>query len=223
MAEMDDLQQMWAAYDRKLDTNIRLSRQLLLAANLNRLRTPLRRMAFFVGIEAVIQLAVVMALGSFLFDHIAAPRYALPAAVLDIFAIAILAIMIRQIALALDVDYGKPIAAIQKQLTELRVLRIRYLQGIFLVSTLIWTPLLIVALKGFWGLDAYQLFGAPYLASNVLLGLAVIPLGIWLAKTFGDRMGRSPVVQRIMRDLAGYNLNAAAGFLASLSQFESES
>src|SRR5580700_2473884 len=126
MAEMDDLKQMWAAYDRKLDTNIRLSRQLLLATNLNRVRTPLRRMAFFTGIEAVIQLAVVVALGSFLFDHIAAPRYALPAAVLDIFAIAILAIMIRQIALALDIDYGKPIAAIQKQLTELRVLRIRY-------------------------------------------------------------------------------------------------
>ncbi len=223
MAEMDDLKQMWAAYDRKLDTNIRLSRQLLLATNLNRVRTPLRRMAFFVGIEAMIQLAVVVALGSFLFDHLAAPRYALPAAVLDIFAVALLAIMIRQIALALDIDYDKPIAAIQKQLTELRVLRIRYIQGIFLVSTLIWTPLLIVALKGFWGLDAYRLFGAPYLASNLLLGLAVIPLGFWLAKKFGDRMGRSPIVQRIMRDLAGYNLNAATGFLASLSEFERES
>jgi hypothetical protein len=35
-------------------------------------------------------------------------------------------------------------------------------------------------------------------------------------------MGRSPFVQRLMKDLAGYNLNAAAGFLAKLSQFEEE-
>ena len=222
MVEMDDLRKTWAEYDRKLDTNIRLSRQLLMASNLNRVRSPLRRLAFFVGLESVIQLAVVVALGSFIYEHIAMVRFALPAAALDVFAIAILIAMIRQIAGALQIDYDKPIAIIQKQLEDLRVLRIRYIQGIFLVATLAWTPLLIVALKGFWGLDAYRLFGGAYLLANVLVGLAIIPLGIWLSKKFGDRMGRSPVMQRLMKDLAGYNLNAATSFLATLSEFEEE-
>ena len=222
MVEMDDLRKTWVEHDRKLDTNIRLSRRLLMACNLNRVRSPLRRLAFFVGMESVIQFAVVAALGSFIYEHIAMVRFALPAAALDVFTIAILIAMVRQIAGALQIDYDKPIAIIQKQLENLRVFRIRYIQGIFLVSPLAWTPLLIVALKGFWGLDAYRLFGAAYLVANLLVGLAIIPLAIWLSKKFGDRMGRSPVIQRLMKDLAGYNLNAAAGFLATLSEFEEE-
>ena len=222
MVEMDDLRKTWAEYDRKLDTNIRLSRQLLVATHLNRVRSPMRRLAFFLGLESVIQFAVVVALGSFVYEHIAMVRFALPAAALDVFAIAILIAMIRQIAGALQIDYAKPIAIIQKQLEDLRVLRIRYIQGIFLVATLAWTPLLIVALKGFWGLDAYRLFGAAYLVANLLVGLAIIPLAIWLSKKFSDRMGRSPVIQRLMKDLAGYNLNAATGFVATLSEFKEE-
>lgn len=222
MVEMDDLRKTWAEYDRKLDTNIRLSRQLLVATNLNRVRSPLRRLAFFLGVESLIQFAVVVALGSFIYENMATPRFALAGAALDVFAIAILIAMIRQIASALQIDYDKPIAVIQKQLGKLRVLRIRYIQGIFLVATLVWTPLLIVALKGFWGLDAYRLFGTAYLVANVLVGVAIIPLAIWLSKKFGDRMGRSPMIQRFMRDLAGYNLNAATGSLATLAKFEEE-
>ena len=222
MVEMDDLRKTWAEYDRKLDTNIRLSRQLLVATNLNRVRSPLRRLAFFLGVESLIQFAVVVALGSFIYENMATPRFALAGAALDVFAIAILIAMMRQIAGALQIDYDKPIAVIQKQLGKLRVLRIRYIQGIFLVATLVWTPLLIVALKGFWGLDAYRLFGTAYLVANVLVGVAIIPLAIWLSKKFGDRMGRSPMIQRFMRDLAGYNLNAATGSLATLAKFEEE-
>jgi hypothetical protein len=222
MVEMDDLRKTWAEYDRKLDTNIRLSRQLLVATNLNRVRSPLRRLAFFLGAESLIQFAVVVALGSFIYENMATPRFALAGAALYVFAIAILIAMIRQIASALQIDYDKPIAVIQKQLGKLRVLRIRYIQGIFLVATLVWTPLLIVALKGFWGLDAYRLFGTAYLVANVLVGVAIIPLAIWLSKKFGDRMGRSPMIQRFMRDLAGYNLNAATGSLATLAKFEEE-
>jgi hypothetical protein len=220
MVEMDDLRRTWAEYDRKLDSNIRLSRQLLMATNLNRVRTPLRRLALFLSVESTIQFVVVAVLGSFIYENIGRPRFLLPGVALDVFAIAILAAMIRQIAGALRVDYDKPIATIQKELGELRAFRIRYVQGIFLVATLIWTPLQIVALKGFWGLDAYRIFGAPYLIANVLVGLAIIPLAIWLSRKFGDRMGHLPAVQRIMSDLAGYNLNAATSFLATLSAFE---
>jgi hypothetical protein len=220
--DLDELKQKWADYDRKLETNIRLSRQLLMATNLNRVRSPLRRLAFFQSLEAIFQFGVVVVLGSFIYDQISAPRFALPAAALDVFAIAILVAMIRQIAGALQIDYDRPIAVIQKQLADLRVLRIRYIQGIFLVATLAWTPLQIVALKGFWGVDAYKSFGAAYLVANLLVGLAIIPLAVWLSKKLGDRMGRSPFLQRFMRDLAGYNLNAATSFLATISEFEKE-
>jgi hypothetical protein len=35
-------------------------------------------------------------------------------------------------------------------------------------------------------------------------------------------MDRSPKIQWLMKELAGYNLNAASDFLATLSEFEEE-
>jgi hypothetical protein len=222
MMELDELKQKWAEHDRKLEVNIRLTRQLLSATKMNRARSALQRLAVFLALESVIALAVIIVLGSFIGDHIAMVRFAVPAAALDLFEIATLIVLIQQIRLALHIDYSKPVAAIQKQLESLRMLHIRHFQWTVLLAPLLWTPLLIVALEGFLRVDAYKTLGAAYLLANLLFGLAIIPLAIWLSKRFSDRMGRSPFLQRLMKDLAGYNLNVATGFLAKLSQFEDE-
>jgi hypothetical protein len=194
-----------------------------MAANMNRVRSPLRRFAFFRGLEAFIGLAVTMILGHFIYEYWAEPRFVLPAVALHVWVIANVAASIRQMAMALHINYDEPIAAIQKQLESLRVLRIRVTQWALLTGQLVWwVPFLIVVLKGRWGVDAYRVFGGTVLAVNVLFGLAIIPLAIWVSRKFGDRMGRSPIIQRLMRGLAGYDLNAATGFLATLSEFEDE-
>ena len=54
--------------------------------------------------------------------------------------------------------------------------------------------------------------GSP---ANVAFGLAVLTVGIWLLMKYGSRMN-----QRFLRDIAGYNLNAASGFLTTLAEFE---
>jgi hypothetical protein len=224
MMDMDVLQAKWAEHDRKLEVSIRLNRQLLLATNMNRVRTPLRRFAFFVGLEAAVGLVLPAILGQFIYAHWTEPRFVLPAVALDVWAIANVAALFRQMVMALQIDYDKPIATIQAQLESLRVLRIRVTQWALLTGQLVWwVPFTIVALKGFWGVDAYQVFGGTVLMANVLFGLAIIPMAIWVTRKFGDRMGRSPVIQRLMRELAGYNLNAATRFLAALYEFEDES
>jgi hypothetical protein len=221
--ELDALKEKWAEHDRKLDVSIRLNRQLLMAANMNRVRSPLRRLAFFMGLGALIGLIGPVIVGQFIYQHWAEPRFVLPAVVLHVWLIASLAASIRQIAMALQIDYDKPIALIQKQLESLRVLRIRITQWALLTGQVVWwIPFLMVALKGFWDVDAYKVFGTGFLLANIAVGLAIIPLAIWVSKKFGTRMGGSPVMQRLMRELAGYNLNAATGFLAKVSEFETE-
>lgn len=222
MMELEELKEKWAEHNRKLEVNIRLTRQLLSASKMNRARSALQRLAFFLALESVIALAVIIVLGSFIGDHIAMVRFVVPAAALDLFEIATLFVLIQQIRLAVHIDYGKPVAAIQKQLESLRMLHIRHFQWTLLVAPLLWTPLLIVALQGFLRVDAYKTLGAAYLLANLLFGVAIIPLAIWLSKKFGDRMDRSPMIQRLMKELPGYNLNAASDFLATLSEFEEE-
>ena len=222
MMDLDGLKQKWAEHDRKLDVNIRLTRQLLTTTKLNRAQSALWRLAAFLTLEAAVALAVVVVLGSFIGDQMAAPRFWMPAAMLDLFEIGTVIVLGQQIRLALQIDYGKPIATIQKQLALLRMLSIRSIQWTLLLAPLLWTPLMIVALKGLLGVDAYKILGASYLSACLLLGVAIIPTVLWLSKKFSERMGGSPMIQRLMRSLAGHNLNAASDFLAALSEFEDE-
>ena len=221
--DLDVLKEKWLEQDRRLDVTIRLNRQLLIAAKMNRVRWPLRRFAFSVALGALLGLIGPVILGQFIYQHWTEPRFVLPAVVLDVWVIANLAASIRQMAMAVQIDYDKPIAVIQKQIESLRVLRIRTTQWALLTGQVVWwTPFLIVALKGFLDVDAYKVFDTAYLLANLAVGLAIIPLAIWVSRKFGDRMGRSPVMPRLMRELAGYNMNAATDFLATLSEFANE-
>jgi len=221
--ELDILKEKWAEQDRKLDNCIRLNRRLLITTELNRGLSPMRRFAFLTGMGGFTGLVVLGILGRFIYAHRAEPRFALPAMLLHIWVIASVAASIRQMAMALQIDYNEPVLLIQKQIESLRALRLRVIRWALLTGQLVWwIPFLVVTLKGLLNVDAYRVLGTPFLIVNVAFGLALIPAAIWVSKKFGDRMGRSPAVQRLMRELAGYNINAASGFLATLAEFEYE-
>jgi len=220
--DLDDMKRRWEAQDRKLDTVLRLNTRLLQAPVLGKAESAMRRLSFLLWVELLLNFAAALWLGSFLWDHAAEPRFLLPAAVLHLSVIALLAACIHQLVAIESLDYGAPIVEIQKRMEALRAQRIRATMLTFLGAPLLWTPLLIVGLKGLLGLDAYAILSTRYLLANALFGLAVIPLAVWIARRHADRMGRSPLVQRLLRDIAGYNLNAAAGFLSRLERFEAE-
>jgi hypothetical protein len=217
MFDLDEMKEVWTAYDKKLDQNIRLTQELLSSATLNKARSGSQRMALLLILESVLWFAIVGSLGSFICRHIGTLRLSLSGIALDLYAIAMFAATVRQIVAIRQIEYGRPIAAIQKQIEMLRVLRIRITQWGLLGGTIVWAPFVIVTGKAFLGLDVVN---APWLWSNVVLALCLIPLTLWLSKTFGESMGRFPFIQRVMNDLAGRNLNAAAAFLSRLSQFE---
>jgi hypothetical protein len=220
--DLDELKQKWIDYDRKLDESLQLNRQLLKAMKLSRVRSALQRLAVFLALESVIWFAGIVALGLFIYRHIASIQFALPAILLDLFAIANFATLIAQIASALQMDYDRPIAVIQKQIEALRVLRIRYIQGSVVGGFVVWVPFVIVVFKGFFGLNAYRIFNTAWLITNALFGLGIMAMAIWLSKRYSERMSRHPRIQGFMRNLAGHTLNSARDFLTTLSEFEEQ-
>jgi hypothetical protein len=222
MMDLDSLKEKWAEYDRKLDDVIRLNRRILTATTMNRARSSLQRMAMWMAVESVVWFVLIVALGSFTYKHIALSRFALAAVFLDLYAIANLIFLIRQIAAALGIDYGMPVSAIQSRLEALRMQRTRYIEMAVLAGMLGWTPFVIVVLKVLFDIDAYSSPGVPWLAANLLFSVAVVVMVVVLTKRIGNRMSRTPVLQRLMQDLAGYNLNDATGFLATLAEFDAE-
>jgi MFS family permease len=220
--ELDELKEKWAEHDRKLDLSIRLNRELMRDTYARRARFALWRLAVMLAAGCIFMLAVIVFLGRFIAWTWGMPRFTVPAILLDIAAIAALVSLIAQIVLALNIDYYQPIAVIQKRLETLRKLRIRYTQAICFTGALTWAPIFIVLMKTFLGVDAYRAFGTSWIVGNVAVGLAVLAIAVWLARIIGPRLHNSQAGRRFLRDLAGYNLNAAAGFMAKLEEFETE-
>jgi hypothetical protein len=220
--DLDDLKQRWEEADRKLDASLRLSTRLLRESALSRAARATSRLSWLMLPEILLNLGLIVWLGSFLADHFTQARFAVPALALDLGAIALLISQGHQWLALRAIDYGAPVVAIQKEIGRLRLQELRVLKWVMITAPLAWTPLLIVAMKGLLGLDAYALFSGAWLAANVAFGLAVLLLAVWISRRYADRMERSPRLQRLMRNLSGYNLNAAAGFLSSLTRFEEE-
>jgi hypothetical protein len=212
--ELDELREKWAEHDRKLDIAIRLNRRLLRENYTGRARFALRRLAVLLALGSIGLLAVIVMLGAFIHSNLGNPPLAWSGVFLDVLTIAALVAVNFQIGLALGIDYDQPVAVIQKRLEKLRKVRIRYVQGVCLTSALSWFPLFVVFMKTFLGVDVYRTFDMNWIRWNVIIGLAVIPPGIWLVRKLGG--------QKFMDELAGYNLKAASGFLAKIEQFERE-
>jgi hypothetical protein len=219
MFDLDEMKELWMAQNEKLDETIRLNRELLSFANLKKARSASERIALLLSLEAVAWFAIVGSLGSFIYHHIGTLRLSLSGIALDVYAIAMLAATVRQIVATRQIEYGRPITALQKQIETLRILRIRITQLALLGGTIVWAPFVIVAGKAFFGVDVGN---APWFWANVAFALCLIPVALWLSKAFGERMGRFPWIQRMMNNLAGRNLNAAADFLSKLSQFDAD-
>lgn len=220
-----DLQEMkdrWMEYDRKMEASLRLNTRILREMNLSRVDSSLKRLSRVIIFELLASLGVVIALGMFIAGHIQEMRFLAPAVALELCALALVVASIRQLAALHGLDYSAPVVAIQKQLEALRIERIRTTQWTLLLSPLLWTPLLIVAIEGLFGVDAYLFLDGLWLAANLLFGLAFIPLMLWAARHFASRWKGSPLLQSLMDDLAGRSLVAATGFLNELSRFEEE-
>jgi hypothetical protein len=220
--ELEDLKRRWEEQDRKLDAGLRLNTRLLQASVLGKAETSLRGLSRLLWFELLTNLLVAFWVGSFLANHLSEPRFLIPAAALHLCVIALLAAGARQLVALKTIDYSAPIVTIQKRLESLRVERIRAVTLTFLFSPLLWTPLMIVALKAFLGVDAYAAFGAPFLIANLLFGLLFLSLAVWISKRYEARMKRSPLIQCLMRTLACNSLASAAAFVRSISEFEKD-
>jgi MFS family permease len=218
--DLDVLRDRCAEYDDKLEKSISLNQTLLREVYTGRARSALRRLAAKMAAGSVILLAVIVSLAFFLSAHKSTPQFLWSAVVLDVFAIAALVAMNAQIALALRIDYDKPIAAIQKRIQLLRKFRVRYSQMIFLIMTLTWAPVFIVVLQAFFGMDAYLLYGSAWIVWTVAFGMAFMLGGIWFSIRFGRRFKGSAAGLQFVNDITGRDLKDANEFLEVLCEFE---
>jgi hypothetical protein len=218
--ELDDLKTAWRELDRRLDDHRALNLRVLRELKLDKTRSALRRLAAGPLAELFLNAFGALLVGSFLANHLTTARYAIPALVLQAAVLLLLAADLRQLVRIARIDWAAPVVQIQRDLAALRAERIRTTQVTFLAAPLLWTPFVIVAAQGLLGFDLY-LLGSAVIAANLAFGLAVIPLGLWIARHLGRRLSPS-FLRSLADDVAGRSLAVAQGHLEEIARFEDE-
>jgi len=127
---------------------------------------------------------------------------------------------IRQACSLSRINYSEPITVIQRQIETVVRMRVRLAQWLSMSMVLLWVPISIVAAKAFFNADLFVL-SPRWLVINTAVGCAWLGLVLWWIKK-GATPSRSACTQRFVREVSGYNMNAAKAFIASLDDFEKE-
>ncbi len=228
---LDDLKTKLAEQDAKLDRILRLNATAVRELQLSKAKSSLRWLVPRIVFELVLRIVAVVWLGDFIAGHLWEPRFLLPAILVDICAIALMGSSIKQLVVIASLNYSLPVVAVQKQLGKLRILRIRTTKWTLILSFVMWFPILVVLLEGLLGVDLWLIIGAvrdrearffAWVVANVLFGLVVALVLIWVANRYADRADRSPAIKRLMDDFAGRSLTKALSHLDSIERFETE-
>lgn len=222
---LDILRTEWAARDEKLESALRLNARLLKAGLIDRRRAEIRGKLPFGAFSAIVSVATIVLLGSFIARNLRDPEFLVPACMLLGWTVAVMVADLRQRAAMQRLDFGEPTVALLKKLEAMKVSRLTATRWAFLTGQVVWwIPLAIVAFKGLLGVNLYTVndFMPKFIAINLLLGLAFIPAWIGIAKRVVGRFEGSPGFQRITDAVAGEDLVKARQFLEELARFEKE-
>lgn len=219
--ELEDLITAWKRQGHALEKSLQLNTEMLSRMNLTQAERKVSIALRGIVIQLIFDAAALLLIGSFAGDHAGDIRYLVPAALLGIFAIALIADAAGQIAEIRSVDYDEPVIAIQGRLLRLRSRRLRRAMWTFAVAPLMWAPLAIVAARGIFGVDVYSAFGWPYVAANAALGVLVLALSAVLVTRAAAWAQRHPRIGTFLDDVSGRSLANALESLDALQRFVS--
>jgi hypothetical protein len=161
-----------------------------------------------------------VALGLFCFRHLDEWRFLLPALLIDACIVALLIRGIRQWTLLRTTDLGTAVIDAQGRIEQLRQSRIQTNKWALALAPLLWTPLLIVALKAMFGVDSYAAFPSTWFVANVAFGLAFIVSMVWISMRFGDFFHDASWVSRVLEDFSGRTRARSIAFTEEIRSFE---
>jgi hypothetical protein len=137
----------------------------------------------------------------------------------------LMASAIAQIAMLAGLDPTAPVLEAQRRLGRVSALRVLEWKWVLLLSPVLWTPFLVVAVEvplrfAAGGAMTAPVFGGAFVLTSLLIGGVVSGL-LWLLSAWlASRLGGTSLLRRIVDDLTGRRLVAARDFLTRLDGFE---
>jgi len=219
--ELDQFKALWYEQDKKLDKNLQLNIQLLRNINLDKAGFKLKKLFMFKIVEMVILVYIIVYLFNFTIKYILLPGLSISSMAIITFIVAGFISDFRQMVLIIDIlsNDNLPIFQLQKKIQKLKLLIINYVKNSFLLIP--FYPLLMIVIgKILFGFNFWMPSFRIYLFSNIVVGILLLPLFLWLYRQLGSQNIKNVWIKSFL-DGSGWNqVKSAQQFLAEIENFE---
>ncbi|RWY50996.1 hypothetical protein [Mucilaginibacter gilvus] len=221
--ELQELQTIWAEYDRKLDRNLHLNMQLLRQIKLDKAGSKLSSLFYYKITEMIILAAAVIYLGSFVSDNWGKPQFSLSAIAICALFVVCFVYDVKQLSLIRQVQRGfnAAIAPLQKKIEQLKLSIVTCVKCALILLPL-YPLLLLLAGKMVFNVDFLEPARRTYFLSNAAVAIILIPLAVWLIAKLSAKNINNSVAKTLLMGSGWYQANAAYRFLGEIEKFEQE-
>lgn len=213
--ELDEMKLAWQTFDRRLEKQHALNRQLFNDSRLDRMQRGLRPLFWGQLLQLGIGVVLVMAAVAFWTPRVHVAHLLVCGLLVHAYGLLLIVFAARVLYLIQRIDHAAPVLVIQRQLAELRAWRVR-VEGPTnaLLGCFVWIPVLWMNLA-WYGIDLWSPHFMLWAVASSLVGLVGVVLVLWLMR----RMGMQ---RKIEDNAAGRSVQKAEAMLAEIARFERE-
>jgi hypothetical protein len=205
--EMHELEQAWQDLDARLQRHDATLQQVRHQRGIDSARARLRLLSLAQVLQLVIGALITVWAGGYWFDHLGQTHLVIYGLSLHAYGLGLLITSALQLTRLARLDYRAPVLDVQRQLLDLRRLRIGSERALLISGFVMWVPITFIALRAI-GVDVWLTSPAAVLW-NLVVGIALAGLVTWLTQRFRSYFER---------DAAGRSLREAEAELAELAR-----
>ncbi|MDF9797714.1 signal transduction histidine kinase [Catalinimonas alkaloidigena] len=218
--EIDEIKQLWKAYDEKLEQQWQLNLSLLRKANLDKVKNRLTSLQWLNTMVLAVGISLCIVFGTFVKNHIYEIHFVAAGSILFFWSALIAYSAVMQLRMIIALDYTSSIISLQKKLGSLRLVILKYFKLSLLIlpfytaHTIFWFEVL-------FDIDIYQYGDQRWWISQFVISVVVfVPLTIWLFKKLSPSNINNSWVKKGIEGAGIKQINEALALMEEVEQFE---
>jgi hypothetical protein len=210
----DEFQQLWKAYDVKLQRSLKLNRQLVEEIRSRKVRVSFNWQIGFKLMVIVLGIGWNIVMGSLLWAFRSNPVFVVSAGLIILFTSYCIAGYFMQLLLMLQINLSKSILATQKQLAQLEAVIVWTLRVSFLQAP-VWPFLFVPAVL--------RPGDAPlYWTILVVVAAALAATAVWMYRRITVTGANSGWVRKLVDNEGGKSIARARAFMKEIEEYKRE-
>ncbi len=218
---LEDLQKTWASLDKKIERNWKLNLEIIRRSNLDKVKNKMNNLIWVKAATLAFYFLFSILFLMFSVNNWEVIHMAATGIVFAIWTISICVATIHELQLITNLDYSTPIPEMQKRLSAIRLMIIRYLRlGVWIAP--LYFGFIILLFKLVWNIDIVAVGNQTWIASNFILSIGVfVPFAIWAHFKLSPKNAEKRWMNALLRG-NGSQIVSALALTEEIERFEKE-